>query len=563
MQERPPNQLTLHVLEAKKRKRDDFHDELVTRFDKTTFQRHVVQWITDANLSFRVPEHKGLQKVFQYLNPLVHETSANLTHETVRARIIDEFNTYKSRVIHTLSRSPSQVHIAFDGWASRNRHSFFSINAFFLDEDTFQPRKIVLGLPNVAIAHTGENISAAVMEVLDDFELIANNKVGYIILDNAASNEGAVEAIGHKLQWQNPASRRIRCFGHILHLVAKALLFIKDSNTLEDLDADDFAEWTKRGPVGKLHNLVVWVNRSNKATAILRKLQDEDPDKSYPGTLDVVLDNSTRWLSQYYMIERAIKLRRYLEELIDITIQSSRKFQRPRSTRTQPPSQLPRCLEEANLLSDADWDALSWFRDILRMFDSCLLRLEGDCQLRVRKGGVEAQYGIIWQVAVAFEFLLSTLEKAKTEATHRAEPSYYSSCVNSAWAKLNKYYTKLDETPIYYAATVLHPGIQWSFLTKAYGEKEEWLFAARQLIQKLWEEDYRDLPAQWEISSSNLPAAVRAREYNPFDSFQYELISSTRHGHDEATDELERWLSTKQDIYTTYDNPLEYWSEAI
>jgi hypothetical protein len=398
------------------------------------------------------------------------------------------------------------------------------------------------------------------MEVLDDFELIASNKVGCIILDNAASNDGAVEAIGHKLQWQNPASRRIRCFGHILHLVVKALLFIKDSNTLEDLDADDFTEWTKRGPVGKLHNLVVWVNRSNKATAILRKLQDEDPDKSYPGTLDVVLDNGTRWLSQYYMIERAIKLRRYLEELIDITIQSSRKFQRPRSTRTQPPSQLPRCLEETNLLSDADWDALSWFRDILRMFDSCLLRLEGDCQLRVRKGGIEAQYGIIWQVAIAYEFLLSTLEKAKTEATHRVEPSYYSSCVNSAWAKLNKYYTKLDETPIYYAATVLHPGIQWSFLTKAYGEKEEWLIAARQLIQKLWEEEYRDLPAQWEISSSNLPAAVRAREYNPFDSFQDELISSTRHDHDEASDELERWLSTKQDIYTTYDNPLEYWS---
>ncbi|KAJ0130204.1 hypothetical protein HZ326_26698 [Fusarium oxysporum f. sp. albedinis] len=193
----PPNQLTLHDLATKKRKRDDFHDELVTRFDKTTFQRYVVQWITDANLTFRVPEHKGLQKVFQYLNSLVHETSANLTHETVRARIIDEFNTYKSRVIHTLSRSPSQVHIAFDDWASRNRHSFFSINAFFLDEDTFQPRKIVLDLPNVTMAHTGENISAAVMEVLDDFELIANNKVGYIILDNAASNEGAVEAIGH------------------------------------------------------------------------------------------------------------------------------------------------------------------------------------------------------------------------------------------------------------------------------------------------------------------------------------------------------------------------------
>ena len=75
------------------------------------------------------------------------------------------------------------------------------------------------------------------------------------------------------------------------------------------------------------------------------------------------------------------------------------------------------------------------------------------------------------------------------------EPSYYSLCVNLAWAKLNKYYTKLDETPIYYAAMVLHPGIQWSFLIKAYGEKEEWLFAVGQLIQKLWEEEYCDLSA--------------------------------------------------------------------
>jgi hypothetical protein len=110
------------------------------------------------------------------------------------------------------------------------------------------------------------------MEALDDFELIASNKVGCIIIDNAASNEGTVEAIGHKFQWQNLASRRIQCFGHILHLVAKVLLFIKDRNTLEDIDADDFAEWTKRGPVGKLNNLIVWVNRSNTATAILRKL---------------------------------------------------------------------------------------------------------------------------------------------------------------------------------------------------------------------------------------------------------------------------------------------------
>jgi hypothetical protein len=81
------------------------------------------------------------------------------------------------------------------------------------------------------------------------------------------------------------------------------------------------------------------------------------------------------------------------------------------------------------------------------------------------------------------------MEKAKLEAKDRPEPRYYSSCINSAWAKLNKYYTKLDETPVYYASTVLHPGIQWTFLTKAYGGREGWVDKARQLIQTLWEEE--------------------------------------------------------------------------
>ncbi|KAF5236482.1 hypothetical protein FANTH_11250 [Fusarium anthophilum] len=413
----------------------------------------------------------------------------------------------------TSAKHTVKVHIAFDGWTSRNRHSFFSINAFFLDDETFQPRKILLGLPNVAMAHTGENICAAVTAVLEEFELVQHNKLGYFVLDNASNNDKAVEELGRKFEWHEPAARRIRCFGHVLHLVATAMLFVHDTQALEDLDPDDFDEWTKRGP-----------------------------------------------LSQYYMIERAIKLRRYLEELVDIAIRTNRKLARSRSKVEKSRISLPSCLEEDNLLTDADWEALNWFSNILAMFNSCLLRLEGDCQVRLRKGGAEAQYGMVWQVAIANEFLLSTLERAKTESADRPESSYLSACINSAWVKINKYYTKLDETPICYAATVLHPGIQWAFLTRAYSGREGWIDKARYLIQTLWEEEYRDLPAQWEIADSNLPVAVRAREYNPFDSFQDELMSYPNSEEESVADEFERWQSTKQDTFSKHDNPLEYWS---
>ena len=69
----------------------------------------------------------------------------------------------------------------------------------------------------------------------------------------------------------------------VFHFVATAMLLVHHTQALEDLDPDDFNKWTKRGPVGKLHNPVVWINRSNKATVILRRLQDDDPDKNYSG----------------------------------------------------------------------------------------------------------------------------------------------------------------------------------------------------------------------------------------------------------------------------------------
>ncbi|KAK2666527.1 hypothetical protein RAB80_018184 [Fusarium oxysporum f. sp. vasinfectum] len=170
----------------------------------------------------------------------------------------------------------------------------------------------------------------------------------------------------------------------VFHLVATAMLLVHHTQALEDLDPDDFNKWTKRGPVRKLHNPVVWINRSNKATVILRRLQDDDPDKNYSG--------------------------------------------------------------------------------------------QG----------------------------------------------------------------RLDETPIYYADTVLYPGIQWAFLTRAYSGREGWIDKARYLIQTLWEEKYRDLPAQREIVDSNLPVAVRAREYNPFDSFQDELMSYPNSEEESVADEFER-----------------------
>jgi hypothetical protein len=80
----------------------------------------------------------------------------------------------------------------------------------------------MLGLPELKMSHSGENITAQVLEILESYAIL--DKLGYITLDNAGNMDSAAEEIA-KARGLDPSKRRIRCFGHVLNLVVKALLF--------------------------------------------------------------------------------------------------------------------------------------------------------------------------------------------------------------------------------------------------------------------------------------------------------------------------------------------------
>jgi hypothetical protein len=118
----------------------------------------------------------------------------------------------------------------------------------------------MIALPRVLGAHSGANIAAALMEVLEKYEIA--DKLGYMMLDNATNNDTAVEALQDALISKlgtvptiSAEERRLRCFGHILNLVVKAMLFGTDEARLE-MSKEDLLIWRKIGPVGKLHNVV-------------------------------------------------------------------------------------------------------------------------------------------------------------------------------------------------------------------------------------------------------------------------------------------------------------------
>ena len=110
--------------------------------------------------------------------------------------------------------------------------------------------------------------------------------------------------------------------------------------------------------------------------------------------LHVVVDNETRWLSQLYMIRRALMLRPYLETLVlkhkqawekDNTLKRS---QRPRTSAV-----MPSISREENKLEGKDWAVLEASGSILQSFEDALKAIEGGDSTQAQAG----TFRVLWQ----------------------------------------------------------------------------------------------------------------------------------------------------------------------
>ncbi|KAM4061276.1 transposase-like protein [Hirsutella rhossiliensis] len=542
-------------LDANDQKEQAFINKLKNQFDKDVFQSLLLAWITESNVAFRAVEAPRFRRLLEYLNPSIALTQAHMTHSTIRTKLFQEYHQYKHIVIKELRERPGQIHLAFDGWRSPNRYALNGIAAFYLSKEK-RPQKIILGLPELRESHTGENIASQVAEVIESFEI--QDKIGYFTLDNAKNNDTAVAALGHVFNFEGK-QRRVRCFGHIINLVAKALLFGKDNEVFKseerlDLDLARHDLWRKRGPIGKLHNLVHWIHQSDRLTYMLRDLQRKRDSTKKP--VDVLTDNMTRWLSHYKMMDRALLLHDFLDDLVAL---EQFEYTRSRSKKKD----MPACLRDSDLLTGNDWTVISHFRNILKHFENAIKALEGDAQIRVRKGGNLVAYGTAWDIIQAFEYLLERLEEAKEFAKDVPDSEHFAINVELGWKKLEKYYIKLVECPVYYAAVALHPALRLQWFEEAWAHRPEWVLEARRIVRGIWERDYKSLI----LSDDEAIPMVKRRKVDDLNEFQQFRLrhrlqagqtATTRRGPPTA-DEFDRWTVDIGADDGDITDPFQYW----
>jgi hypothetical protein len=245
----------------------------------------------------------------------------------------------------------------------------------------------------------------------------------------------------------DPVHHRLRCNGHIINLVAQAFLFSTDKDALLEENNQDTSylptelemeNWRQKGPLGKLHNIVVYIQRSPQRLAAFLKLSSGKR---------LVRDNKTRWNSWYTMIDCAIQER--LRLAIDLYChQAGREI-------------------EADCLSSDDWIVLTNLHHFLRFFHQATLATEG------HKATLE-------RVLSTMEFLLEQLEIGKLEYSN---DSYISPCINSAWSKLDKYYGLTERSSAYIATMVLIPSQKWTWIEDNWAPN--WIITAKASVQDL------------------------------------------------------------------------------
>lgn len=265
------------------------------------------------------------------------------------------------------------VHFSFDLWTSGNALSITGVVVHFIDKSG-KIWNSLLGLPAHHESHSGYNIAETVASVLVHWNL--QDKLSYFTSDNVSNNDTCMEWLAAEFGF-NHRHRRVRCVGHVINLVDKAVIigtgdpldiFEQELDAMAREEREQLIHWRRRGPVGKLHNIIVFICRSTQRIDLFEKLQRLAIDTEFQFTEEVyklVRDHDTRWNSLFSMIERAVKLRAAIDEFIVKQIgkwtEYETRWQANQAHKKKPPKKKAPPSIIADQLTPDNWHILSQY----------------------------------------------------------------------------------------------------------------------------------------------------------------------------------------------------------
>jgi hypothetical protein len=519
--------------------------EPVPPYDDTEYKERFISWVVGDDITYRQAISPRLQWLLLHGGPQVEDTVPK-SHNTVSAWIIESFHQSRKQVKDLLATSRSRINLSFDLWTSSNGLSLVGVVAHFVDYQGHL-RTALLGLPRLLGSHSGENMANCIRAVIDEYEVGPN--LGCFMMDNAGDNDTCIMELKRYFPTIDEKEHRLRCAGHIFNLVTKAILFGKgvskwQRKLLGASDDESFRLWREKGPIGRLHNFVKFIGRSDQRRTEFAALQVAQAaakgEKIF--IYQLISDGGVRWNSTYAMIKRGLKLR----DAIDLYY---KRYKGPSSSTEYDISQ--------DELSPEDWAILQRFCNLLRPFKEMTKRIEGNAN----KAGYEGSQGAVWEVLESMDFLSSKLEALAASVKH--EPAdYFTVGIETGWSKLQKYYTLTDQSAIYRAAIVLHPASKEFYFEEKWAKHPNWIRGMRTAVRGLYQK-YVDADGA---------ASRQADEETEEEEASSEVVTefeSFRRISDKFKPKKKPRLQNEYDRYTEdfpdqkdklVDNPLAWWN---
>jgi hypothetical protein len=236
------------------------------------FKAALLYWIIAMNVAFMAVELPLFRQLIKLLNAVLL-TILLFSGNTIKNWVIEEF-AQKKQIIkrHFHKHSSGIIHLSFDFWTSSNQLSLVGVVIHYMD-DIYTIRIKLLGLKRLRESHLGKNLAQVIIKLINEYEIA--DRLGFFVLNNASSNDICVNKFLTNLYPHIPSrnykKRRLRCWGHVFNLVAKAFLYKANPAAFKaeiistrelDLLEEKLNAWRRKGPIGKLYNNVVFIRRT-------------------------------------------------------------------------------------------------------------------------------------------------------------------------------------------------------------------------------------------------------------------------------------------------------------
>ncbi|CAB5193526.1 unnamed protein product [Rhizophagus irregularis] len=351
-------------------------------------------------------------------------------------------------------------------------------------------------------------------QCVKEFNILS--KIIAITADNAANNNTFLKEL-EEICVQNETNfhhkkNHVRCLAHIINLTTNEILKHVKAGEARDgiMILEDNSEESNTIP--KLKKLIIKINSSPQRRG--RFLQHI---KIFPEltSLNLILDVKTRWNSTFLMLKRALVLREVLDDFI-ILQRDLNRF----------------------IITPEEWDMIKELCRVLEKFYKATEFMSSSQHITLSSSVLI--YNIL------FDYLEKFVNETSAEYCHIEEIRL---AINKGINKLSTYYSKTDESELYYISTILDPRCKLNYYKKNNWE-QKYIDKATNIITDKYKEIYQSISNSPTDTDTTITTNTTNKNNFLFELFEFE-------NNIEDIDELQDYLN--KPVISPKMDPLGWW----